>query len=128
MNFFCIFDFKTLFHWNKVVLSDDRYLVTDLTGINSADDDYLIISWTNPAIAYESLSLNYSVVDDPKTNKTISLNKNDTSYEIKDPITPGSKLIVVVSTILNGQSVASSNPLEVIKSKKKIKTFYSFIH
>ena len=128
MNFFCIFDFKTLFHWNKVVLSDDRYLVTDLTGINSADDDYLIISWTNPAIAYDSLSLNYSVVDDPKTNKTISLNKNDTSYEIKDPITPGSKLIVVVSTILNGQSVASSNPLEVIKSKKKIKTFYSFIH
>lgn len=120
MNFFCIFDFKTLFHWNKVVLSDDRYLVTDLTGINSADDDYLIISWTNPAIAYDSLSLNYSVVDDPKTNKTISLNKNDTSYEIKDPITPGSKLIVVVSTILNGQSVASSNPLELIKSKKKI--------
>lgn len=128
MNFFCIFDFKTLFHWNKVVLSDDRYLVTDLTGINSADDDYLIISWTNPAIAYDSLSLNYSVVDDPKTNKTISLNKNDTSYEIKDPIAPGSKVIVVVSTILNGQSVASSNPLEVIKSKKKIKTFYSFIH
>ena len=87
--------------------------------MNSADDVDLIISWTNPAIAYDALSLDYSVVDDPKTNRTISLNKNDTSYEIKDTIAPGSKVIVVVSTILSGQPVASSNPLQVIKSKKK---------
>ena len=111
------FRFYNYFSLNKVVLSDDRYLVTDLTGINSADDAYLIISWTNPAIAYDGLSLSYSV-ENASLNKIINLNINDSTYEIKDPIEPGSKVFVIVSTILSGQSVASSNPFEVIKSKK----------
>ena len=78
----------------------------------------MIISWTNPAIDYDGLSLSYSVVENASLNKSISLNKNDTTYEIKDPIEPGSKVFVIVSTILSGQPVASSNPFEVIKSKK----------
>ena len=89
--------------------------------VDSFYKNNVTFSWENPTDSFTSLQLNYSVVDSQITN-SVQLANTANTYTISS-LSPGSEIDVTISTLLNGQIVASVQVVGYTGNKFMVQAF-----